>query len=496
MAFTHALSTNNYGPAKIIVSSSSANGTHTTITSALADASSGDTIFVRTGTYTEDFLLKAGVNITAFDDGNTPNVTVIGKMTFTALGLVTLSGIRFQTNSDNILAMSGSNGSTLLFQNCTLIVTNNVVGISFSNSNVDAIIEFYNCEGDISDTSSQLFVSTSTGEIIFNDTLITNGQLNANHSTTASTISAGSIKVFCSFLDTEITSSGTASMIVDKSTFASNLSTTGHNATRLTFGGSGTNALYTSRVESGTSSAVTISAATTISEAIVNSSNANAISGASALTATNMNFTGSSSTIAPTITPLVTNLGTLRLTTPLEQSYGGSGQNNFSGNLVLINSQTVAGSSAVTFTSGISSTYDDYVIRVKGLSGSGATFLYSQVSSDGGATWANTGYNNNGAFAHSGGTGTFYVGGQAQMRITDNIPSAANNQMAGVIEYFDISSGSFMPVCLSRIQAIGAINNMTYYGNAYGTAIAVNALKLYPDAGTISGTFILFGVVK
>jgi pectin methylesterase-like acyl-CoA thioesterase len=65
MTFTHALSTNNYGPAKFIVSSSAANGTHTTIAAALTSASTGDTIFIRPGTYTENLTLKAGVNLTA-----------------------------------------------------------------------------------------------------------------------------------------------------------------------------------------------------------------------------------------------------------------------------------------------------------------------------------------------------------------------------------------------------------------------------------------------
>ena len=112
MTFTHALSTNNYGPAKFIVDASAANGTHTTIAAALTSASSGDTIFIRPGTYTENLTLKAGVNLCAFDcDDLTPNVTISGKATFTAAGTVTISGIRLQTNSDFLLAVTGSAAS-------------------------------------------------------------------------------------------------------------------------------------------------------------------------------------------------------------------------------------------------------------------------------------------------------------------------------------------------------------------------------------------------
>jgi pectin methylesterase-like acyl-CoA thioesterase len=91
---------NNFGVAKWIVSSAYSDGcTHTTIASALTSASSGDTIFVRTGTYTENLTLKAGVNICAFEgDGYTPTVTIIGKASFSSAGTVCLSGLRLQTN--------------------------------------------------------------------------------------------------------------------------------------------------------------------------------------------------------------------------------------------------------------------------------------------------------------------------------------------------------------------------------------------------------------
>ena len=169
-----------------------------------------------------------------------------------------------------------------------------------------------------------------------------------------------------------------------------------------------------------------------------------------------------------------------------------------SGNLVKIQSQTASGASALTFVTGINTTYDDYVIRVKGLVCTGATFLYGQFSIDAGANWlTGAGYNNNGAYSHSASQAFFYVAGQTQMRLTDNLPTAAGTQMGGVIEFFDISSGSYRPACLSRFQSAGAINNMTYYGNAYTTAaVAVNGIKILTNAGTFSGTFILYGVEK
>ena len=71
---------NKFGVAKWIVDSTASLGTHTTIAAALTSASSGDTIFIRPGTFTENLTLKAGVDLCAFDcDALTPNVTIDGS---------------------------------------------------------------------------------------------------------------------------------------------------------------------------------------------------------------------------------------------------------------------------------------------------------------------------------------------------------------------------------------------------------------------------------
>src|SRR5215469_17495644 len=84
-------------------------GDFTTITAAINAAVSGQTIFLRPGTYTENPTLKAGVNLAAFDaDATTPNVIINGKCSFSSAGTVSISGIELQTNSDFCLAVSGS----------------------------------------------------------------------------------------------------------------------------------------------------------------------------------------------------------------------------------------------------------------------------------------------------------------------------------------------------------------------------------------------------
>src|SRR6187549_2813926 len=102
MSFTHALSTNNYGPRKFIVATSAANGTHTTLASAMSAASAGDTIFLR-DSVTENVTITPGVNIVGPVNQGTLNVpTITGTLTMTGAGTSTVSNVILTTNSANI----------------------------------------------------------------------------------------------------------------------------------------------------------------------------------------------------------------------------------------------------------------------------------------------------------------------------------------------------------------------------------------------------------
>lgn len=304
MTFTHALSTNNYGPAKFIVDASAANGTHTTIASALTSASSGDTIFIRPGTYTEDLTLKAGVNLTAFSgDGGTPNVTIVGKATFTAAGTVTISNIRLQTNSDFFLVVSGSAASIVNIDSCYLNCSNNT-GISYTTSSSSAFIDIKKCMGNLGTTGIAYFSSSSAGTL----RILYSNLANTGLSTTANTVSAASLVVFYSTIDNPITTSGTGGITAEY--LEMNLS--GLNATCLTHGGSlaGSRVVLFSRFLSGTASAISVGSTLNINFCVINSSNTNAITGAGTVMYGNIEFSGTSSTINTTTqTPFVSTQG-------------------------------------------------------------------------------------------------------------------------------------------------------------------------------------------
>ncbi len=331
--------------AKLIVNSTSnAGGNYSTIGAAIAAASSGDTIFVmpgNTGTYTEDFTLPAGVHLTGFvGDELAPNVTIIGKITFTAAGSSTITGLRLQTNADFFIVVSGNSASQLWVRNCYFNCADHT-GISFTSSSGSAELRILDCRGVIGTTGITLFTHSSSGTL----GLVRNG-MTLGVSTTASTCSSGACNVsYCSY-GFPITYSGTGGGTLLFSQFIVT------NTTCVTFGGSGVQIVNYCLFTSGSASAISMSTATTLDYVDVSSSNVSAIAGSGALTAGVITFSGSSSTIAPTITPLITNIGSLSLTTALSVANGGTGRQTLTNHGVLIGAGTTAVTQLAAGTSG------------------------------------------------------------------------------------------------------------------------------------------------
>ncbi len=292
------ISTNTFTTAKWIVSATASDGTHTTIAAALTSASSGDTIFIRPGTYTENLTLKVGVNLAAYDcDALTPNVTISGTCTLTTAGTVSISGIRLQTNSAAAIAVTGSAASILQIKNCYLNFTN-TTGITFSASNTAAAIYITDCRGDLGTTGIALFTHTSTGLMQVINTLFSN----SGGSSTASTCSSGTIDASFSQFTNPITTSSTGAGTWEHCV----ISTVAQNATSATLGGGSLSCKWC-RFQAGSASALSIGGASVFLEFCdVASSNTNAITGAGTLTYSPITFSGSSSTVNTSVqTPFI-----------------------------------------------------------------------------------------------------------------------------------------------------------------------------------------------
>lgn len=296
---THASSDNLYGPATYIVDASAAKGSHTTIASAIAAASSGDTIFIRPGTYTEDFTVKGGLTIFSAQSGVTDSQTkIVGKITHTEATETTWSNICFETNLDYLYSVTGSNSVRLTYRNCTFIYSDNDA-LEFNNSN--AIIEMYYCT--VIQTANSLKFFTITAVSAF-QMFYCYHRMSGITLLTASTIAAGVFRsYFCEFDSISFAASGTSNFQARKSMFF----TSNENVTIITTSGTGGNhQAYDCTFSSGSAIAISIGSGTIFQfkgSCNVESGNATPISGAGSIFSYDLiTFSGGGATIgiAPT----------------------------------------------------------------------------------------------------------------------------------------------------------------------------------------------------
>lgn len=314
---------NDLHVARFIVASSTAGtgANYTTIQSAInAAAGTGipATVFIQPGTYTENLTFADRVDLMSFVGESTKGqVTIIGTHTDGAAtkGLA-IGGIRFELSSGGTM-FTVTNGTQIQFRECYFKIYGNSTGFSDTTNVTTGLIELINCVGDLSDTNTILFSKSGSG-IIRIDNLYMQTQIStATVPTAASTVSAGTVAIYNSWMVIRITSSGTASLYVYNTSWTYDGTNKTANSTYLTFGGSGTNVMNGCYLDSGTSIACTISAATTVSNTTIKSSNASAISGASSISYGGLRYSGTSSNNAVTTqVPLVQSNDAVRITTP------------------------------------------------------------------------------------------------------------------------------------------------------------------------------------
>lgn len=288
------LSTNTFCEAKWIVSPDATQGTHTTVQAAINSASAGDTIFVREGTYTENLTLKAGINIAGFrGTGISGDTTISGNATMTVTGTATIANIRLATNGAAVLTNSGANVCIVNLLNVDIQASN--TAIVFSNSNAGSQVNLRTCTLSINAAATAIYSMTATGIL----TLSYCTASNPGGSTATSDSSAGTVNInYCTLFSPLRT---TGSGFINKN--YSLIDTSAQNVTSLTINGNVTSNLRFGDNLSGTASAISIGGSSTLfaQNMLVNSSNANAITGTGTLQYSTIVFTGSSAVINPTL---------------------------------------------------------------------------------------------------------------------------------------------------------------------------------------------------
>lgn len=269
-----------------------ARGTFSTIQAAINAAVSGQTIFIRAGTYTENLTLKAGVSLTSFNTASfDPGVTIVGNHTYTGAGSCSISGIILQTNNaGNAITVSGSSASVLNLFNCRIEATDDG-GITYSSSSSSSRVYLYNCRGRCQTTGDRFFTHSSAGLMLLMDCEI------GGTSTTASTQSAGSLTIIGSNFSQAITTSSTAAF----SMYQSVVEMGTLNTTFATIGGSGSNQIIQSFIATGTAAAISISSSATLMCLVISSTNSTAvITGAGSVTYSDISFSNTGNIINTT----------------------------------------------------------------------------------------------------------------------------------------------------------------------------------------------------
>ena len=280
--------------ANFIVDPAGLRAEYTTLTLAIAAASSGDTIFVKEGTYTEDLTLKAGVNIVAFiNQSVTSQVEIIGKCTATFNGSCMLSGIRLTTNSDFCLSVTGTSATVVNLTNCYINALDNTA-IEFTSTSSTSEIYISQSRGDIGTTGISFFSSSSSGVL----RIYSSDIRNSGSSLTVSTSSAGSILCKHSNFSFPITTSGTNDITIMFSEF--NLAAI--SSVALILGGSGNQTVRKCYISTGSATSITATSALTgLFDCIIDSSNATSvIDGAGTVTYAGLTFGNTGSSITTT----------------------------------------------------------------------------------------------------------------------------------------------------------------------------------------------------
>jgi hypothetical protein len=179
------------------------------------------------------------------------------------------------------------------------------------------------------------------------------------------------------------------------------------------------------------------------------------------------------------------------------------------GTLVLLSTQTASASANISFTTGIDSTYDEYIFKYINIHPSAPnTHLQMNGSTDGGSSYnvvATTtlfqAYQNeagsNSGLAYSTTHDHAQVSGYKKIGIAfDNDNDSCGS---GYLHLFNPSDTTYVKhfLGISQLTQGSAYCNADYYAGYFNTTSAINAISFKMDAGNIDdGIIKMYGVAK
>jgi hypothetical protein len=180
-----------------------------------------------------------------------------------------------------------------------------------------------------------------------------------------------------------------------------------------------------------------------------------------------------------------------------------SWQTGTGGNLVLISSQTASSSANISFTSGITGTYNNYYLLYSNVFPvtNGVT-LQLTVSTNGGSSYVSTGYNSwlgNANMTNTAGYAFVDTTSGVILHINQGDTANTSNPINGYCNLMNVTAGTyFMSTNGTSTGYNTATPNVFVTTHAAMTnQAAVNAIRLSFQSGNIAqGTFTLYGVLE
>ena len=174
------------------------------------------------------------------------------------------------------------------------------------------------------------------------------------------------------------------------------------------------------------------------------------------------------------------------------------------GAMTLLETQTASSSATLSFTSGIDSTYDEYVFKFIDIHPSAVQTLHFNASVDTGSNYnvsKTTTYFRASHDEADSSTSLAYVdadlaNGTGTQRLSAGIDTANDASGCGTLQIFNPSSTTFVKHFLARFQVENqAASQETYVAGYCNTTSAVDAIQFSMSSGNIdSGVIKLYGI--
>ena len=193
------------------------------------------------------------------------------------------------------------------------------------------------------------------------------------------------------------------------------------------------------------------------------------------------------------------NNNSLSAITSLPASISGGGLN-------LISTQTASSSSTISFTSGIDSTYKEYIFKFINIHPSTGSHLTFQGSTDSGSNYNTTitssffqaevsESGSNDALGYQ--ASSDQAQGTSFQRLFSSVSTNADDSGSGTLHLFEPSSTSFVKHFISTSNNVASAYSQNSFAAGYfNTTSAINAIQFKMSSGNIdSGTIDMYGVL-